>query len=85
MTINVAKLRAKAGWTLRVLAKKCGLSRQTVLRVERGEGSLPASMKVWTALGVKTKDQMRETVVYFKSRAVAKPKAKIAATAKRPT
>lgn len=83
--INIAKLRREKKLTLRALAKKCSVSRQTVLMVERDRGSVTTALKVLGALGVPMKQRTDYVFrVYFKSRPATKPTPMSARTATAP-
>jgi putative transcriptional regulator len=55
---RVAELRAERGWTQTALAGELGVSRQTVISIERGryDPSLPLAFRIALAFGCKIED-----------------------------
>lgn len=54
MKNQLPELRAKHGWTQAELARQLGVSRQTVISIERGkyDPSLPLAFKIARAFGL---------------------------------
>ena len=54
MKNQLPELRARHGWTQAELAKQLGVSRQTVISIERGkyDPSLPLAFKIAGAFGL---------------------------------
>lgn len=54
----VKQKRKEKKLSLREVAKKAGVSYQTVFSIEHGDGSQDAAMKVMKALGVSVKERL---------------------------
>ena len=54
MTNHLPALRSQRGWTQAQLAKQLGVSRQTIISIERGkyDPSLPLAFKIARAFGL---------------------------------
>jgi putative transcriptional regulator len=52
---DLAERRARLGWSQAVLAERLGVSRQTVISIERGrfDPSLPLAFRIATVLGAR--------------------------------
>ena len=58
MRNRLPELRAEKGWTQAELAERLGVSRQTVISIERGrfDPSLPLAFQIADAFGLKIED-----------------------------
>lgn len=67
------QLREKAGLTMRATASKSRVSRQTVLRAEKGDVSMFVLLKLMTAYKVKGSERSDVLAAYLKHLGVRQP------------